>query len=301
MPRALLAVSLLLVAACERAPLEPAALPLAARLAASAPTFSFTTIEVPGATSTTAWGINPRGDIVGSYVLGGVSHGFLLSHGSFTTIDVPGAASTDTRGIGPNGEVVGTYRMPGEAAVTFHGYRRSVSGEILPADYPGYNEIPARLLPDGTILGCRHDNDLMASMRGISMSREGNAELDVFASMNNGATPDRHRIVGLYTNMDVSPLRQEGYVIDDGVFTPFLVPGSDMTAAWDINPTGEIVGVYHDAAGFHGFVRTGDQYLSVNFPGAAATRVFGINPRGDIVGSYIAGNRTFGFVATRVE
>jgi hypothetical protein len=48
-------------------------------------------------------------------------------------------------------------------------------------------------------------------------------------------------------------------------------------------------------------VRTGDQYLSVNFPGAAATRVFGINPRGDIVGTYIAGNRTFGFVATRVE
>src|SRR3954471_20185416 len=269
MPRAVLAVSLLLLAACESNPTGPVALPLArladpasAQLAASGPTFSFTTIEVPGAAATTAWGINARGDVAGSYVdARGFSHGFLLSGSTFTTIDVPGAANTDARGIGPNGEVVGTYRMPGETAVTFPGYRRSVSGEILPADYPGHNTIPSRLLPDGTILGCRHDNDLMASMRGITMSRDGNTELDIFASMNNGATPDRRRIVGLYTNMDVSPLRQEGYVIDDGVFTPFLVPGSQMTAAWDINPAGAIVGVYRDATGFHGFVLTGAEYL----------------------------------------
>jgi hypothetical protein len=297
MPRAVLAVSLLLLAACESTPLDPVDLPLA-RVAAFGSTFSFTTIEVPGATATTAWGINQRGDVAGGYVdAGGFSHGFLLSEVTFTTIDVPGAANTDARGIGPNGEVVGTYRMPGETAVTFHGYRRSVSGEILSADYPGYNEIPARLLPDGTILGCRHANDMMGSMRGITMGRDGNTELDVFASMNNGATPDLRRIVGLYTNMDVTPARQEGYVVEDGVFTPFLVPGSQTTAAWDINPAGQIVGVYRDATGFHGFVRTGDEYVPVNVPGASATRVFGINARGDIVGTYVAGNRTVGFVA----
>jgi len=38
---------------------------------------SFTTIDVPGASSTSALGINPRGDIVGDYSAGGISHGFL--------------------------------------------------------------------------------------------------------------------------------------------------------------------------------------------------------------------------------
>jgi hypothetical protein len=260
--------------------------------------FTFSSIEVPGASSTTAWGINARGDIVGSYVDGaGVTHGFLLRRGSLTTIDVPGATSADARGIGPNGEIVGIYKLAGEPAPNVHGFWRSPAGDILPADYPGYNEIPQRLLPDGTILGCRHDNDLMATMRGIAMNRSGNAEIAAFASMHNGATPDLRRIVGLYTNMDASPARQEGYVVDDGVFTPFLVPGSVMTAAWDVNPAGEIVGVFRDGAGFHGFVLTGEEYLPVNVPGATATRAFGINARGDIVGAYIAGNRTFGFVA----
>ena len=50
--------------------------------------FTFTTIDVPGATSTQAHGINPRGDIVGTYEAGGIRHGFLLHEGAFTAIAV---------------------------------------------------------------------------------------------------------------------------------------------------------------------------------------------------------------------
>jgi hypothetical protein len=39
---------------------------------------NFTTINYPGAASTRALGINPQGDIVGTYDLAGVRHGFLL-------------------------------------------------------------------------------------------------------------------------------------------------------------------------------------------------------------------------------
>ena len=314
MPRVLLTVPLLpllLLAACEANPLEPAAAPFAAQrvdpvtavmVSSAGRAFTFTTIEVPGAASTTAWGINARGDIAGGYVdAGGVSHGFVLHDGGFTTIDVPGAIGSEARGIGPNGEIAGTYKVAGEPAVNVHGYRRSPNGDLLPADYPNHtNTIPQRLLPDGTILGCRHDNDVMGSMHGIVMAREGNAENAVPASMNNGATPDLHRIVGLYTNMDVSPARQEGYVLEDGVFTPFRVPGSTSTAAWDVNSGGDIVGVYRDGAGFHGYVLTRDGYRTIDVPGATATRVFGVNARGDIVGAYIAGGHTLGFVG-RVE
>jgi hypothetical protein len=55
----------------------------------------FTTIDVPGATSTSAVGINPNGEIVGQFIDGGGNeHGFLLSLGRFTTIDFPGAIAT---------------------------------------------------------------------------------------------------------------------------------------------------------------------------------------------------------------
>jgi hypothetical protein len=38
---------------------------------------NFTSIDVPGASSTAASGINPEGDIVGTFVVGGTTHGFL--------------------------------------------------------------------------------------------------------------------------------------------------------------------------------------------------------------------------------
>ena len=93
----------------------------------------------------------------------------------------------------------------------------------------------------------------------------------------------------------------KGYIIEDGTFTPFMVPGSTMTAAWDMNPGGEITGAYRDATGFHGFVRLGDSYSTLNVPGATATRGFGINASGQVVGNYVAGGRTHGYLATPVN
>lgn len=262
--------------------------------------FDFTTIDVPNAVFTNAAGINPRGDIVGTYLdASRRSHGYILRDGAFITIDYPGALGTDARGIGPSGEIVGNYWFAGEPAVNIHGYLLTKRGEFVAVDYPGHtNTIIQRILPDGTMLGCRHDGNLMASMKGIVISGSGSEEIDEFASMVNGATPDHGRIVGLYQNMMVTPARQEGFLISDGVFTSLLVPGSTMTVAWDMNPKGEIVGVYRNSAGFHGFVLGADGYTPIDVPGASATRAFGINPSGDVVGSYVVGGRTYGFLAT---
>jgi uncharacterized membrane protein len=263
--------------------------------------FDFTTIEVPGALSTVAFGINPRGEIVGTYLDASFrSHGFLLQDGRLTTIDFPGAAGNDARGIGPNGEIVGGYWMPGEPAVNIHGYLRRTNGDFELVNYPGHtNTIPQRLLPDGTILGCRHDHNTMDTMRGIVMGKDGSSEISAFASMHNGATPNGKRITGLYTNMDAGN-RTEGYLYlaDRDEFIPLLVPGSSSTAAWDMGPAGDIVGNYRNASGFHGFLLRADRYLTIDVPGATATRAFGINPGGAIVGSYVSGGKTRGFLAT---
>lgn len=267
----------------------------------SDPEYTFTSIAFPDALSTTAFGINARGDVVGTYVdANRVSHGFRWRDGEFTTIDVPNAAGTDARGINPNGEIVGGYWMKGEPAVNIHGYRLTKHGEFIAVDFPGHtNTIPQRILPNGTILGCRHDGDMMGSMRGVIITRTENVDTEAFASMNNGATPDGKRVVGLYTNMMTA--LQEGYIIDDGVFASLVVPGSSTTAAWDINPAGEIVGVYRTSTGLHGFVLHDGAYQALDYPASTATRAFGINAGGSIVGNYVAGGKTRGFVASVVH
>jgi hypothetical protein len=268
------------------------------------PTFSFTPIDVPGALATSPQGINAGGVIAGTYRSAeGRVHGFILEDGIFTTVDRPGADNTEVRGIGPSGEVVGDSWNVGEEGTAAHGFRRTADGGFAPVHFPGHlYEFPQRILPDGTILGCRHDHDLMASMRGIRIARDDSSEVDAFASMTNGATPDGQLVVGLYTNMSANN-RQEGFVIDRGTFAALLVANSTLTAAWDVNPRGEIVGVYRNGAGVHGFVMTPDGVTPVNYPGAFATRAFGINARGDLIGTYqlVAGGPARGFVATRTR
>ena len=200
----------------------------------------YTPFDVPGSSLTNAQGINAGGEIVGLYNHSGSpsrTHGFVWSGGVFQSVDVPGAKATNARGIGPGGDIVGTYQLPSETGgVPSHGFRLSNQGVFSAADYPGHlNTIPQRILPDGTILGCYHDNDLMGSMHGMMMSRAGNEELAGGMSMNNGATPNRKLIVGLFTDMDNKP---KGYLIDRGNFQAFEVPGALSTAGWDINPAG---------------------------------------------------------------
>ena len=267
-----------------------------------APEFTFTAIDVPKATLTTASGVNARGDVVGSYRdANNRVHGYVLRKGEFTTIDVPfpGVVNTEARGISPDGDIVGTYRIAGERPVDIHGFLLTKHGEFVRADFPGRkNTIPQRISPDGTIYGCYHDDDTMASMKGMAMGPGGTSETAIEASMHNGASPDGRRIAGLFTDMMTG--RQDGYLIEDGAVTVIRVPESTMTAAWDMNPAGDIVGVYRNASGFHGFVLRDGRYTSVDVPfqGARDTRAVGINALGWIVGTYVgADGRTHGFLA----
>jgi uncharacterized membrane protein len=100
---------------------------------------SFTTLDFPGAVAsgfacgppygggTTALGINPLGDIVGSYCgTDGNDHGFLLSNGNFRTVNFPGATFTFANGINPEGEIGGGYQLAADG--TYHGFVLGSSG-----------------------------------------------------------------------------------------------------------------------------------------------------------------------------
>ena len=269
--------------------------------AQAAGTLVFTTIDVPGATVTNVQGINHHGDIVGGFVDGGgQQHGFLRSGGRYRVIDYPNGHAILARGINDAGDIVGTYQRPGETGgVPAHGFLLTRRGGLLAVDYPGHlNTIPQRILNDGTILGCYHDTNTMDTMHGMITSRKGVSAFDMGMTMHNGATPDGKRIAGFWSDST-----NHGYLLQGEDFMSFDVPGSASTAAWDMNPQREIVGVYTGAdKKVHGFLVDADwQFTTIDVSGATITRALGINSGGDVVGAYVAGGITHGYIAHRLE
>src|SRR5438034_10744764 len=59
------------------------------------------------------------------------------------------------------------------------------------------------------------------------------------------------------------------------------------TGAWGINSTGQIVGLYRNFGGTHGFLYSGGTYTPIDDPFATDfTAALGINNLGQIVGEY---------------
>lgn len=261
---------------------------------------TYRTLDYPGSIATLLQGINPEGQMVGGYTdAAGMTHGFLLDHGRWTPINYPGAMRTLATGINPQGDIVGNfYFANGEGLVprNQHGFLLS-DGTFTEIQGPGYlGTIAQRITPTGQIYGCVHNLDYGANMRGFARFPDGSwTIIDTLSSMSNGPTPDGSFIAGLYT--DLSTGHTHGYIIRNGMFESFDVPGSILTQAWDANPQEDVVGTYEDAAQkIHGFLLSGGQFTTIDYPGATSTQVRGINPEGDIVGFYTAGGKTHGFL-----
>jgi len=300
--------------------------------ASVAQSLHFTPIDVPCSTcpggvarQTIAQGINPRGDIVGTYKdAANQQHGFLLSKGQFTTIDFPGAVATIARGISPSGHIVGSYTAPAGSSLECqvvtspscnHGFLYSLDNfsTLQFGNHPG--AFGQRITPDGSIYGCYHDMDMMGSMFGavwtafgdISLAAGGGQLTDpdrsIPASMNNGATPDGHTIVGHFT--DLTTNLTHGFMVQNGDLQVYDVPSSILTQIWDINPGRVFVGTYVASNGKrHGFLQLSDGSapLNVDYPTATASIAFGINPGGAIVGQYTdTSGKIHGFLAIPPE
>jgi len=165
---------------------------------------------------------------------------------------------------------------------------------------------PFRILPDGTIVGCCHDDPLPLGMHGFVIGPKGMNLFSLPGSMHMGATPNGKTLVG-YQQTTATTAR--GYLLDDGNFIPFDFPGSTFTLAMDINPARVTVGAYMASGIYHGFlVETRGsavedwQFTTIDYPSATQTRVRGINAGGDMVGNYIdSAAKTHGFLASRTQ
>lgn len=289
--------------------------------------YIFWSFDFPGAAVTQAYGINARGDIVGTYqnaAPNNKNHGFILRAGEFIGIDFPGADTDHSvaTAIGPAGDVVGYYGLVGGAPTSALGFLRDKHGNWAtvesPVD-PAPTMTPSafRILPDGTMVGCFHYATPLGayiSMHGFTLAPDGTfSRFDypgpMSMAMHYGATPDGKMVVGVYTVAGVN----HGYILNDGVVTTFDVPGSARTTPQDINAAGVIVGTYRNpgepSTKLHAFVlethgstdqANWEYTLPVDFPGASITRIRGINAGGDLVGDYVgADGKNHGFMASR--
>jgi probable HAF family extracellular repeat protein len=228
----------------------------------------YTTLNVPGGTSTTARGINNQGQIVGDYNSNPIDpnrySGYIFSSGVYTTFDDPmnagsGFASTDmTTPYDINNQSI----IVGESSWSklFMGGSRSFR------------------LQDGSFFIISDPAATSTHARGIN---------------------DYFQIVGNFLDSTGTHSfffdRVNWTTLDD----PFAARG---TFAQKVNNLGQIVGYYTDSNGTdHGFFYSGiysDRTFRTIDLGQYGTHVRGINNQGQLVGDYTDASGTHGFFLT---
>lgn len=267
----------------------------------------YKSFDVPGAIRTEATGINARGDITGAYWdSSNRRHGFLLSNGLFTFFDHPDGKETRPFGINAQGQIVGFYI--GAADNRSHGFLRQPSGDFELIDFPlsahpsePEHTWPVRITATGKVVGCFHDATLPFTevMHGFLYEDGNYSYLPQKGTMSNGVTRDGSIVVGSYWPTLTT---SRSFAIVDGLYTTFDPPGALTSAAWDVNPSGDIVGAFSDSSGTHGYLLNRYGFTTLDFPGARNTSPRGMNPQGDIVGFYTdQSGKVRAFVATRSQ
>jgi probable HAF family extracellular repeat protein len=258
----------------------------------AAGSYAVATIDVPGATATSATGIDILGRIVGFYVDGRGTHGFLFRDDTLSAIDYPGAPWTVACGINTAGQIVGAYGADG--ANGRHGFLLS-DGRFSSLDVPGSSDTVARAINSrGQIVGDYLGAD--GIRRGFLLS--GGNYSTIRISDDAGSVEginDAGQMAGRSGN---GPLAR-GYLISSNASARVQFPGSAYAEAFGLNNIGDLVGQTDSPDAPRGFRRTGNDYALIELPHATAWDARGINDLGEIVGTFTGDDgRTHGYRAT---
>lgn len=221
----------------------------------------FTTIDVPGATSTSITAISSSGDLAGTFTDStGAVHGFVDSHGIFTKFDFPaGSEFSEVTGVNDAGQVVGSYFSGGPFGQGFL-YGNGTFSLITPYSaglYPhGINNAGEVVgLAQSCLIDVVCQSGFMYSDGTVTTYRfpvpEPYSADTSFAGINNHG-----EIIGTYrAGIEHHGYSYSGAFVD---FMPFSVPGATSTGPTGINDAGvtgpsatdQIVGTYSGGSGF---------------------------------------------------
>ncbi len=272
--------------------------------------YTFTSLDFPGGTLTTARGINNHGVVVGAYRTDPPKHALLIKHGKYFPLAPTTLLSTtnsEAYKTNDRGDVVGAFIS--EDGLT-HGFLLS-HGVLTTLDFPGANFTRAFGINQSRVVvgewAVFDDLGNAIAYGGFVWKGGVFTETKLFPGDAVGAPlgiNEKGDLVGGWSPGLTSP-DLHGFVYSDGSFVSFDVPfaGANQTQPNDINEYGQIVGMYLDADGRnHGFLKVGAQFVAIDYPSAAATTVWGINAIGQIVGTHYdeVGTPARGYIATRI-
>ena len=225
--------------------------------------YAFTSLDVPGSTSTIPTSINESGQVAGVFTDGtGATHGFIYSVGLFTALDVPGAAAYYTQTIGASininasGQVAGSFS---DTTGVFHGFVYS-GGAFTILDAPGsVDTYVAGINAKGQVVG--YYTDASNFNHGFVYSGGNFTMLNAPGSVGTQLTGinDSGQIVGSLTQAGHGfqgsfgyVYYSQGFLFSGGVFTildpirapsyydPSGVPTFSVTTS--ISPNGQVAG-----------------------------------------------------------
>lgn len=252
-----------------------------------------TQIDVSGAKSTSAFGINSRGDIAGRFTdAKNAVHAFLLDYrsGQVTVIDVPGATLTHVLGINSLGDMVGRY-VDGTGS---HGFLLR-QGQFTTVQYPGSTFTQANGINAwGDIVG-RYDIGTVS--HGFTLVDGVYSSVDVPGATGTNALGQTGTLAfGIDDSGDISGFSitpdgiSHGFIRYGSNFAPVDAPGVLLTGVRGIAQGGHLAmgntSTDKKLALFHGFLYESGILTPFDYPGAATTEVFGVNSRGDFVGQF---------------
>jgi len=264
--------------------------------------YTFTSLDVPGALSTTAKGINNVGQIVGTY---GHSDGvltwdipYVLSGGSFVPISerfltAPFASgSSSANDINDAGQIVGhfgdgNYLLPlADTSVPNSVDLLSTYGILFHTPYSGLGQQANGINNNGQVVVA---TDLVPGVHSFLYDSGTHALTNLDSLLGRVLTP-------LDIN-DSGAILAGGFLFDQGMVTAIAFPGAFSTVLSQLNNAGDIVGSFTDTGGTtHGFIFSQGQYSEVDVPGARTTSTWGINDLGWIVGSFTDADGQHGFL-----
>jgi uncharacterized membrane protein len=241
---------------------------------------TFTSISVPGASFTSANGINDAGDIVGSFTVGSQTEGFLYNGSTYTPIVYPGASETFAAGINNLGEIVGYYQMNySNTAPTIDGFVDNGGTFTSISAGNGIATYAMGINNAGQVVGYLYQT--FVEDQGFVDS---GGKISAFYYSPPGGMLGPPPATYAYGINDNGEIVGAGFVDQNGSFTGLGI------GATGINDAGEIVGSVSvktpSGNVIEGVVDQGGTVTDFSVPGSTSTEANGVNNNGEIVGDY---------------
>ncbi len=248
--------------------------------------FTFTSLDVPGQSSSVVLGLNDRDEVVGTAATNGVSTNFAWAQGVFSQAPT----ATDGNDIGELTAISNRGWTVGAQSVTNYqdgAYSwRFGSATSQPLKEPrNWNVRPTGINSGNTVIGVAlrtvnnnvHSTGYVAHGTKIDLVAPPNSEEGAWLT----AINDAGLIAGGHGGGPGT-----GFTYSNGVYSDVLPPGAVHSIIGFVSPAG-VVGGYYIVKAFteFGFTWDGSNYTTYLPPGTSSSSVIGVGPQGQVVGT----------------